>query len=136
MKVLVAIVVVALVALVVALDMRRRAAEESLTQLTVRLDQLTGGNRQQNRETAKRIIDKVSRHIVLPTDVEPTVATIADVETLRQRNAFYSKAENGDHLIVTPDRAILYDPDKDIILDVAPVQIQPAQAPGQQASSQ
>ena len=38
-----------------------------------------------------------------------------------------SKAENGDHLVVTPERAILYDPDEDVILDVVPVQVQPVQ---------
>ena len=61
------------------------------------------------------------------TDVEPTVATIVNVEELRKNNAFYNKAENGDHLVVTTERAILYDPDEDIILDVIPVQLQPAE---------
>ncbi len=58
--------------------------------------------------------------------MDPTVATIINAESLKSRNPFYERAENGDHLIVTPTRAVLYDPDKDIILDVIPVQIQPS----------
>jgi len=127
-KVLSTLILIALLALVVMLDVRRRTVEEQLTQLTVRLDQLSG-NQQQNREAAKRVVEKLRKHMLLPTDPEPTVATIVDVKALRQRNAFYNKAENGDNLVVTQDRAILYDPDRDIILDVVPVQIQPAAPP-------
>lgn len=124
-KAFLTLVVIALIALSFMLDMRRRAAQEQLEQLTVRMEQLTG-NTEQSREAAKQIIDRVRKLIDIPTDIEPTVATIVDVDTLRTRNAFYNKAENGDHLIVTIDRAILYDPDANIILDVVPVQITPA----------
>ena len=82
----------------------------------------------QNVAAAKEIVDKVRRHIVIPTAIEPTVATIVDVNTLKARNEFYKDAKNGDNLIVTPTRAILYDPDKDIILDVVPVQLTPQAA--------
>lgn len=78
-----------------------------------------------SREEARQIVEKVKKHIVLDEGVEPTVATIVDIETLQRRNPFYKKARNGDHLIVTPQRAILYDSEKDIILDVIPVQIKP-----------
>lgn len=125
------LVVLGLVVLVLVLDMRRRAAEDQLAQLSVRLGQVTDENQQQNQEEAKAIVEKVRRHIDIPSDIEPTVATIVDVEKLRERNAFYTKAQNGDHLIVTTDRAILYSPSEDRILDVVPVQIQqPAAAEG------
>ena len=78
--------------------------------------------------TETSVVERLRKHIQLSTDVEPTVATIVNVEELRKRNPFYNKAENGDHLVVTTDRAILYDPDHDIILDVIPVQLQPAAA--------
>lgn len=125
-KLLSLLFIVALVVLVFTLEMRRREAQAQLEQLTVRLEQLQGGNTQQNQEAARRVIDLVKRHIAIPDGVEPTVATIVDVEALRQRNPFYLKAENGDHLVVTTERAILYDPDEDVILDVIPVQLQPA----------
>ena len=107
------------------LETRRQEAQTQLERLTVRLEQLQGGN-SQNREAAQKVIERVKKHMVISTDIEPTVATIVKVEELRKKNPFYSKAENGDHLVVTTDRAILYDPDKDIILDVVPVQLQPA----------
>jgi hypothetical protein len=130
-KLLPIIFVIGLIILVFTLENRRQAAQKQLEQLTVRLEQLQTGNSSQNREAAQKVIEKVRKHIRLTTDVEPTVATIVNVEELRKRNPFYNKAENGDHLVVTTDRAVLYDPESDIILDVIPVQLQPAEpAPG------
>ncbi len=99
-----------------------------LKKLSVQMEQLQTGNSPQNIAAAKEIVDKVRKHIVIPTGVEPTVATIVDVNTLKARNEFYKDAKNGDNLIVTPTRAILYDPDRDIILDVVPVQLTPQAA--------
>jgi hypothetical protein len=126
-KMLTVVIVLALVVLVLTIDAKRREAQKQLQQMTMKLEQLTG-NPEQNAAEAKRIIDEVRAVYALPDDVEPTVATIVNVEELRKVNAFYNKAENGDHLIVTADRAILYDPDKKIVVDVVPVQIQPAPA--------
>jgi len=127
-KMLVTVVVIVLVALVVVLDIQRRAAQTQLENLTVQLEQLQG-NTQQNREVAQRIVRQVRRLITIPEDVEPTVATIVDIDTLRDRNPFYEKANNGDYLVVTAERAILYDADENIIIDVVPVQVQQAAAP-------
>ncbi len=116
--------VVGLIGLIVFLDMRRREAEQKLTQLSMKYEQQQG-NQAQNQEAAKQIVAKVRKLFVIPAGVDPTVATIVDVEQLRSRNIFYNKAKNGDHLIVTEDRAILYDPVADKIIDIVPVQIQP-----------
>lgn len=121
---LAALAVIGLVVLLVVIDMRRRNAEAQLAQLSVRLDQLNGGNQGENQEAAKRIVDQVRKLYSIPEGVEPTVATIVDVNQLRERNAFYNKAKNGDYLIVTTDRAILFDAQQNRILDVVPVQIE------------
>jgi hypothetical protein len=124
------IAVVALVVLLLVIDMRRRAAESQLAQLSIRLEQLGGGdtgNQEQNREAARLIVEQVRKLYELPTDVEPTVATIVDVNQLRSRNTFYNKAKNGDYLIVTQDRALLFDAKANKIIDVVPVQIQPSE---------
>jgi hypothetical protein len=123
-KTLAVLLFIALLVLVIVLDMRRRQAEQKVMELSMQNEQLAG-NEAQNRENAKAIVNKVRRLYTIPNDVEPTVATIVDVKQLRARNAFYNKAKNGDHLIVTQDRAILYDPIADKIIDVVPVQIQP-----------
>lgn len=126
-KMLVSIAAVALIALVFVMDVRRRDAEEQLKNLTVRLEQLQGSNTQENEEAAREVVANVRLLMDIPEDVEPTVATIVDVMALREQNPFYEKAENGDHLIVTPERAILYSSSRNIILDVVPVQIEAAQ---------
>ncbi len=128
LKLLFPLLVIALVVLVVVLDTQRRQAEGELKNLTVRLEQLQG-NSQENQERAKQIVTRVRTLIDIPADITPTVATIVDVEKLRAQNPFYNNAKNGDYLIVTPTRAILFDADRGVIIDVVPVQIQANEAP-------
>lgn len=125
MKVLFPLMVVALVALVVVIDTQRRAAENELRAMTVRMEQLQGNN-EENQQRAQQIVERVRGLIDIPDDVTPTVASIVDVEKLRAQNAFYANAKNGDYLVVTPTRAILFDAERGVIIDVVPVQIQQA----------
>lgn len=67
----------------------------------------------------KRILDMLARHIVLPDDEEPTVATIVNVDMLRERHPFYAKAKNGDRLIVYSGWAVIFAPERDIIVGLA-----------------
>ncbi|MBI3816332.1 hypothetical protein HY285_02185 [Candidatus Peregrinibacteria bacterium] len=124
-RLLAVLLVIVLVILVIAIDMKRRAAEHQLKTLTMKLQELTGGNPSTNKEAARRVTDAVRKLYALPEGIEPTVATIVDVTALRKQNHFYDKAENGYHLVITTDRAILYDPARNMIVDVVPVSIQP-----------
>ncbi|MEQ1849156.1 MAG: hypothetical protein ABL890_01040 [Candidatus Peribacteraceae bacterium] len=74
-------------------------------------------------ERAKEIIQKVKRHMMIIGDVEPTVAQVVDADALKAKNSFYVNAVNGDYLVITPLRAILFSEKKDLILDVVPVQL-------------
>lgn len=121
-KALVITIIVGLVALAGVLEIKRQAVTAQLQQLTVQLQQQPGN--QQNQELAGKIITEVRLLIDIPEDVQPTVATIVDVDALREQNSFYDKAENGDHLVVTPTRAILYRPGEKKIIDVVPVQLE------------
>ena len=127
-KLLVILLIVALAILAYVNYQKRVQLGNELKKLTVKMEQLQTGNAPQNVAAAKQIVEKVKKHFVIPDNVDPTVATIVDANTLKARNEFYKNAKNGDNLIVTPTRAILYDPDKDIILDVVPVQLQPQAA--------
>lgn len=70
---------------------------------------------------------EIGKLILLPSDQEPTVATIVDIEKLKETNpTFYKNASNGDKILVYTDKAILYDPDNNIILDVAPIVTDPS----------
>lgn len=75
-----------------------------------------------DQDLAREVLAKLRNHILIPDFPKPTVATIVDAETLKKANSFYAPAANGDILIITEQRAILYDSDRDLILDVVPVQ--------------
>lgn len=97
-------------------------ARADLQRLSVQM-QFQGDN-EANQEKAKEIVEQVRALMQIDESVAPTVAAILDVEKLRKQNAFYAKAENGDYLVITKTRAILFDPETKTIIDVAPVQIQ------------
>ena len=80
------------------------------------------GSAEQKQEATKQVVDQLRKHMELPVDTQITVATIVDVNALRKQNAFYNKAENGDRLILTQDRAILFSATKDRILDMMPIE--------------
>lgn len=104
-------------------EVQRRHAVRQLASTQQQLEEIKKSTSRSGAEVAKAVLDKVRKHIDVPSDPAPTVATIVDVDRLRQTSDFYKKAKNGDNLIITENRAILYDPDKDIVIDVVPVQI-------------
>ena len=104
-------------------EMQRRDAVSRLQETEQELEKIRESTERRGTEVAQRVLDDVRQLIDIPNDPEPTVATIVDVDALREASPFYNKAENGDHLIITETRAILYDPDRNIILDVVPVRI-------------
>ncbi len=128
-RILFPVLLIALIVLVVVLDAQRRSAQTELKQMSVKMDQLQGNDTEENQQRAKEVVLKVRALMDIDTTVEPTVATIVDVKKLQAQNPFYNKAKNGDFLIVTPTRAILYDAEKNVILDVVPVQIDEAAQP-------
>jgi len=128
---LVVMMLVALLALVGVLEVKRQTISAQLSTITNVLEDYQSQGEEQNKELAETIVEEVRKLIDIPADIEPTVATIIDIELLRDKNPFYNKASNGDHLIVTPDRAILYSSVRGIIIDVAPVQLEPVEGAGQ-----
>lgn len=70
----------------------------------------------------QKIVAEVGKLIVLPESEEPTVATVSDVEKLRDQ-AFFANAKNGDKVLIyaKAGKAILYDPVAKIIVEVAPL---------------
>lgn len=70
------------------------------------------------------IVERVGQHIVLPPNETPTIATVSDPEAL-QDQTFFSQAKKGDKVLIYTDskKAILYDPEIDKIITVAPLTI-------------
>jgi flagellar basal body-associated protein FliL len=70
----------------------------------------------------QKIVEEVSKLIILPGDEVPTVATVQDPTKLRGQPFFANAKEGNKVLIYTKARkAILYDPVKKIIVEVAPL---------------
>ncbi|MBU0613854.1 LytR C-terminal domain-containing protein [Patescibacteria group bacterium] len=68
----------------------------------------------------EEIIQKVERHIVLPNE-QPILATIEDVDALVAENEFFLGASNGDKVLIYSSTAIIYNPEKDLLINVGPV---------------
>ncbi len=65
--------------------------------------------------TPQEIIARISRHILLP-EGSPQIAEVRDVEKLRDTQAFFKNAENGDIIILYETTIFIYRPSKDIII--------------------
>ena len=73
----------------------------------------------------ERTVAAVGKHILLPENETPLVATITDATTLRQEQPFYQDAVDGDQLLIYGEslRAIIYSPSRNIIVNVGPVEL-------------
>lgn len=82
----------------------------------------------QTPEEAQKEIDevlsKLSKLMLLPTDEQPVLATVTDVETLVTQQAFFQGAQNGDKLLMYTKnlKAIIYSPSRNIVINVGPIQ--------------
>lgn len=74
----------------------------------------------QTAEEADRIVEKVGRLIALPENETPTLATVTDPEQLKGQ-PFFLNAKPGFQVLLYPiaQKAFLYDPERDIIVEVA-----------------
>lgn len=74
------------------------------------------------------LVEKASKLMVLPTDEEPSTATVLDKEKLKDQ-AFFKNSENGDKILIyaKAKKAILYRPSNDKIIEVMPIALDNAQ---------
>ncbi len=72
----------------------------------------------------KALIAEVGKLMVLPDNEQPTVATVTDASKL-QDQPFFIHAEKDDKVLIYTDarKAVLYRPSKNIIVEVAPINI-------------
>ncbi len=107
------LIIVILLAMTIINYQKRTAAERSTV------------NAAQEQEKAKKIVEQVKKLLFLDDEKNPTVAAIVDIEKLRAQSPFYAHAENGDYVIVTSKKAIIYSPSKNKIIDVVPIELKP-----------
>lgn len=73
-------------------------------------------------DEVKSVVERVGKLIVLPEGETPTVATVTDPERLRGQ-PFFEKAKEGYKVLIYAKtrKAILYDPNQNKIVEVAPL---------------
>ena len=81
------------------------------------------GQKEISQKQTQELVNKVGRLIMLPTDEEPTVATITDADSLKKEQQFYRDAKNGDQVLIytKAKKAIIYNEAKDILVNVGPI---------------
>lgn len=74
------------------------------------------------QQELNQVITAVGKLIVLPTEEQPTLATVSDPEKLKDQS-FFKNALKGDQVLIytTARKAILYRPSANKIIEVAPV---------------
>jgi hypothetical protein len=70
----------------------------------------------------KSLIESVGKLIILPIDEQPTVATVADLDKLKDQ-PFFAQAQLGDKVLIYQNakKAILYRPSENKIIELAPL---------------
>ncbi len=76
------------------------------------------------REEKADLLKTVSKLIQLPASEEPTIATVSDVEKIKDQ-PFFAKSQNGDKVIIYAQdkKAYLYRPSEKRLVDVAPINL-------------
>jgi hypothetical protein len=73
-------------------------------------------------EQLNKVTSAVSKHIILPKNETPTLATVQDISKLRQQ-AIFTNAQNGDKILVYPkaQEIFVYRPSADKLVAVGPL---------------
>lgn len=76
------------------------------------------------QQEAHQLVAAVGKLMMLPTDEDPTIASVTDRDQL-QNQPFFANAVNGDKVLIylKSKKAVLYRPDINKIIEVAPVNI-------------
>lgn len=76
------------------------------------------------KEEAEDLVQQVGKLLILPTNEQPTIATVTDIEKLRAQ-PFFKNAKTGDKVLIYTNakKAILYDVLNNKVIEVAPLNI-------------
>ncbi len=68
-----------------------------------------------------QVTARIGEYLVLPTDEKPTVAVIKNADQLAVQQTFYKDAMDGQLLVLYSNRAIIYDPKDNKLVNVGPI---------------
>lgn len=122
------IVVLALAGITFFLAVQYRSSLRQIKQLKENPDQVTS-------EENKKLIAKVEKLVVLPSNETPTIATVSEPEKLKAQ-AFFAQAEKDDKVLIYTNakKAYLYSVKQNKILEIAPVNIGDVASPSPSAT--
>jgi hypothetical protein len=69
------------------------------------------------------LLEKINKHILLPAEGNPVIMQIDDAEELKKTQAFFVNSLDGDVLVVYQDKALIYRPSEDVLINVGPVKV-------------
>lgn len=74
------------------------------------------------QEEAQKLSTDIGKLMLLPKDEVPTVATVTDIDKLKDQ-LFFRNAANGNKVLIYPNSklAIIYDPKANLIVNVGPI---------------
>lgn len=78
------------------------------------------GQQRVAEQEVSKVIEQVSKSMILPENENPTLATVTDAEAIKKDQPFFEKAQNGDKVLVYvgAKKAIIYRPSEDLIVNV------------------
>jgi hypothetical protein len=77
----------------------------------------------EEEKVIQEIVENAAKLIVLPKGEEPVMATITDADALIKEQPFYLGSKNGDVVLMYQKalKAIIYSPERNIIVNVGPI---------------
>lgn len=82
----------------------------------------SSGSDMQAEKEIQTIKETIGKFLELPSDEEPVLATVTDIEKVKSQK-FFANAQNGDKVLIYSEnkKAILYRPSSNKIIEVAPL---------------
>ncbi|MEK7571435.1 MAG: LytR C-terminal domain-containing protein [Patescibacteria group bacterium] len=119
-KIFLILVIIILVGIAAASSFMFYQAQQKVVELST-----IKGQQMLAQKEVDTLLTEVKKHMVLPEKEKPTIATVTDVNALKKNQPFFENAQNGDKVIVYVQarKAIIYSPNKDIIVNVGSVAV-------------
>ena len=97
-------------------------SQYKLKQAQTQLEKQIEDPQAEAKKQTEELLQKIGLLMVLPTDEEPTIATVSDLSKLSQQE-FFKNAQLGDKVIIyyKAKKAILYRPFENKIIELAPL---------------
>lgn len=136
--VVIAILIVGITFLAVQ-NRRLKNSQESLQNKLSEARKQISGSGQNAADTVtqdnQKLIEAMGQLMVLPTDETPTIATVTDLEKLKDQ-PFFTNAQVGDKVLIYTNakKAILYRPSENKVIELAPLNIGDAKTSTQNIS--